>query len=36
MQDCARIDALAPPKSALLPYYDAALAADMKPNLMRW
>jgi aryl-alcohol dehydrogenase-like predicted oxidoreductase len=35
-QDCARIDALAPPKSALLPYYDAALAADMKPNLMRW
>jgi len=34
--DRARIDALAPPWSQTLRYYDAALAIDFKPNLARW
>ena len=34
--DAARIDALAPPMSATLRYYDAAMAVDTKPNLGRW
>ncbi len=35
-EDFARIDAIAPPKSTTLRYYDAALAVDTKPNLGRW
>ena len=35
-EDRARLDALAPPWSATLRYYDAALAIDFKPNLGRW
>jgi aryl-alcohol dehydrogenase-like predicted oxidoreductase len=35
-EDRARLDALAPPWSATLRYYDAALAIDFKPNLARW
>jgi aryl-alcohol dehydrogenase-like predicted oxidoreductase len=34
--DAARIDAVAPPKSFSMPYYDAALAADTGPNFGRW
>jgi aryl-alcohol dehydrogenase-like predicted oxidoreductase len=34
--DRARIDALAPPWSQTLRYYDAALAIDFKPNFARW
>jgi aryl-alcohol dehydrogenase-like predicted oxidoreductase len=34
--DRARLDALAPPWSQTLRYYDAALAIDFKPNLGRW
>jgi aryl-alcohol dehydrogenase-like predicted oxidoreductase len=34
--DFERIDAFAPPKTATMSYYDAALALDMKPNLLRW
>ena len=34
--DFARIDEFAPPMSAALRYYDAALATDMKPNFGRW
>jgi aryl-alcohol dehydrogenase-like predicted oxidoreductase len=34
--DVARIDALAPPLSVTLRYYDAAMAADIKPNYGRW
>jgi aryl-alcohol dehydrogenase-like predicted oxidoreductase len=34
--DRGRLDALAPPWSATLRYYDAALAIDFKPNLARW
>jgi aryl-alcohol dehydrogenase-like predicted oxidoreductase len=34
--DRARLDALAPPWSATLRYYDAALALDFRPNLGRW
>jgi aryl-alcohol dehydrogenase-like predicted oxidoreductase len=34
--DCERIDALVPPKTAVLRYYDAALAVDTRPNLGRW
>jgi aryl-alcohol dehydrogenase-like predicted oxidoreductase len=34
--DNARIDAMAPPLSATMKYYDAALAVDRKPNLGRW
>jgi hypothetical protein len=34
--DRARLDALAPPWSATLRYYDAALAIDFKPNFGRW
>lgn len=35
-EDFARIDAVAPPLSAAMPYYDQALATDMRPNLLRW
>jgi aryl-alcohol dehydrogenase-like predicted oxidoreductase len=34
--DFTRIDAIAPPMTAAMPYYDAALATDMRPNLLRW
>ena len=34
--DRARLDAVAPPWSATLRYYDAAMAIDFKPNLVRW
>jgi hypothetical protein len=34
--DRARLDALAPPWSATLRYYDAAMAIDFRPNLGRW
>ena len=34
--DFTRIDAVAPPMTAAMPYYDAALAVDMRPNLQRW
>ncbi|MDX1561726.1 MAG: aldo/keto reductase [Gammaproteobacteria bacterium] len=34
--DNARIDALVPPKSATMRYYDAAIAIDTHPNLGRW
>jgi aryl-alcohol dehydrogenase-like predicted oxidoreductase len=34
--DVARIDEAAPPMSATLRYYDAAIAIDFKPNLARW
>ena len=34
--DIARIDAAAPPLSATMRYYDAAMALDLKPNLGRW
>jgi aryl-alcohol dehydrogenase-like predicted oxidoreductase len=34
--DFERIDAVAPPKSAALRYYDAAMAVDTRPNLGRW
>jgi aryl-alcohol dehydrogenase-like predicted oxidoreductase len=32
----ARLDALAPPWSATMRYYDAAMAIDFRPNLGRW
>jgi aryl-alcohol dehydrogenase-like predicted oxidoreductase len=32
----ARLDALSPPGTATLRYYDAALALDFRPNLGRW
>ena len=35
-EDQERIDQIAPPKSVTLPYYDAALATDTRPNLGRW
>ena len=35
-EDVARIDALAPPKSVTLPYYDAALGTDTRPHFGRW
>jgi aryl-alcohol dehydrogenase-like predicted oxidoreductase len=35
-EDLARLDALAPPQTATLRYYDAAMAVDFKPNLARW
>ena len=35
-QDRTRLDALAPPWSATLRYYDAAMAIDFRPNLGRW
>jgi aryl-alcohol dehydrogenase-like predicted oxidoreductase len=35
-EDRARLDALAPPWSATLRYYDAALSLDFNPNLARW
>ena len=34
--DLARLDAVAPPKSFAMPYYDAALASDTGPNFGRW
>jgi aryl-alcohol dehydrogenase-like predicted oxidoreductase len=34
--DRARLDAVAPPWSAKLRYYDAAMAIDFRPNLARW
>ena len=34
--DFERIDALAPPKTATMRYYDQALAVDTRPNLGRW
>ena len=34
--DRARLDAVAPPWSAKLRYYDAALSIDFRPNLARW
>ena len=34
--DRVRLDAVAPPWSATLRYYDAALAIDFRPNLARW
>jgi aryl-alcohol dehydrogenase-like predicted oxidoreductase len=34
--DRARLDAVAPPWSATLRYYDAAMAIDFRPNLARW
>jgi aryl-alcohol dehydrogenase-like predicted oxidoreductase len=34
--DRARLDAVAPPWSATLRYYDAALAIDFRPNIARW
>ena len=35
-EDLERVDAAAPPKSVTLPYYDAALATDTRPNRGRW
>lgn len=35
-EDRARLDALSPPWSATLRYYDAAMAIDFRPNLTRW
>lgn len=34
--DRARLDAVAPPWSATLRYYDAAMAIDFRPNPFRW
>jgi aryl-alcohol dehydrogenase-like predicted oxidoreductase len=34
--DRSRLDAVAPPWSATLRYYDAAMAIDFRPNLARW
>ena len=35
-EDIERIDTMAPPKAATMPYYDAAIATDTRPNLGRW
>jgi aryl-alcohol dehydrogenase-like predicted oxidoreductase len=35
-EDVARIDALAPPMSTTMRYYDAAVAIDLRPNHARW
>jgi aryl-alcohol dehydrogenase-like predicted oxidoreductase len=35
-EDFVRIDSLVPPMTAAMPYYDAALATDFRPNLLRW
>jgi aryl-alcohol dehydrogenase-like predicted oxidoreductase len=35
-EDLARVDAVVPPKSVSLPYYDAAMGLDTRPNLGRW
>lgn len=35
-EDAERLDAAAPPMSATLRYYDAAVATDTRPNLGRW
>lgn len=34
--DVERIDAVVRPMSATMPYYDAAMAVDMRPHLARW
>jgi aryl-alcohol dehydrogenase-like predicted oxidoreductase len=34
--DHARVDAVAPPKSVSLPYYDAAMGTDTRPHPGRW
>jgi len=34
--DRARLDALAPPWSSTMRYYEAAMAIDFRPNLLRW
>jgi aryl-alcohol dehydrogenase-like predicted oxidoreductase len=34
--DLARLDAVAPPMSSSLRYYDAAAGFDLKPNIHRW
>ena len=34
--DRARLDALAPPWSSTMRYYEAAMAIDFRPNLARW
>jgi aryl-alcohol dehydrogenase-like predicted oxidoreductase len=34
--DLERLDAVAPPKSTAMSYYDAAFALDQKPSLGRW
>ena len=34
-EDHARLDAVAPPLSVSLPYYDAAISTDLRPNLSR-
>jgi aryl-alcohol dehydrogenase-like predicted oxidoreductase len=35
-EDAARIDAVAPPMTVAMRYYDAALATDLQPNFGRW
>jgi aryl-alcohol dehydrogenase-like predicted oxidoreductase len=35
-EDLERLDAIAPPKSASLRYYDAAMGLDFKPSFGRW
>lgn len=35
-EDLTRLDALAPPSTAAMRYYDAALAVDFAPNFGRW
>jgi len=35
-EDTAAIDAVAPPRAFAMPYYDAAMANDLRPNLGRW
>ena len=35
-EDFARVDSVAPPMTAAMQYYDAAMATDIRPNLMRW
>lgn len=34
--DLAHLDGIAPPKSVSLPYYDAAMGVDTRPNAGRW
>lgn len=35
-EDFARIDAVAPPMSAAMRYYDQAMGLDLRPNVHRW
>ena len=35
-EDCERLDRVAPPMSASMRYYDAAMSVDFRPNLGRW